>query len=153
MVPFLIDMAALYEAFLAEWLLQHMPAGFSVHPKQKLRVRGSWAYTLEMDILIKSGQTAEPLYVLDAKYKAPEKPSTDDINQAVTYAEAVGCHRAALVYPTRVGTPLQNQYGRNAVRTLTFPLGGDIEAGGGAFLESWLPELWELLEATERRGA
>jgi 5-methylcytosine-specific restriction enzyme subunit McrC len=74
---------------------------------------------------------------LDAKYKAPERPSNDDVYQVVTYAETLGCHQGALVYPTPLISPLNETFGRNRVRSLVFRLDGDLEAAGSAFWAEW----------------
>ena len=78
------------------------------------------------------------LCVVDTKYKAPESPSTDDVAQVVAYAEAKGCTEAVLVYPVRLHRPLDASVGDIRVRTLTFPLDGDLDEGGEGLLESLL---------------
>jgi len=72
--------------------------------------------------------------VLDAKYKAPDSPSTDDVAQITAYAVLLGCPRAALVYPTVIAKGLKGVLGDIDLRTLTFRLSGDLGAGGQSLL-------------------
>ena len=76
--------------------------------------------------------------MLDTKYKAPEKPSSHDIYQVVTYAEAVGCCEAILVYPVQLPAPIDSRIGDIRVRSATFGVDGDLELAGVDFLESAL---------------
>jgi hypothetical protein len=94
------------------------------------------AFTFDVDAVL-SDQQGQPLAVLDAKYKAPEKASNDDVYQVVTYAETLGCHQGALVYPTPLDNPLDESFGRNRVRSLVFRLDGDLETAGKAFWSDW----------------
>jgi 5-methylcytosine-specific restriction enzyme subunit McrC len=93
-----------------------------------------------IDLLISEPGKSNALAVVDTKYKAPDAPSTDDVAQVVAYAEAKGCHEAALVYPTRLLRPLNTMVGEIRVRTLTFSLDGDLEQNGASFVRELLPD-------------
>lgn len=69
------------------------------------------------------------------KYKVPDTPSTDDIAQVVTYAEAKGCREAVLIYPVPLIKPINAIIGAIQVRTLTFSLAGDLEMAGRSLLK------------------
>jgi len=73
--------------------------------------------------------------VLDAKYKAPDAPSMADIAQVIAYAEAVGCQRAALVYPKLLSRPIRESVGAIGVESLVFDVSGSLEEGGARLLE------------------
>lgn len=72
--------------------------------------------------------------MIDTKYKIGESPSTDDVAQVVAYAEAKGCTEAALVYPIHLRRSLDAHVGRIRVRSLDFPLGGDLDEAGSCLL-------------------
>jgi hypothetical protein len=86
------------------------------------------------------GDLGKALAVIDTKYKVPDSPSTDDVAQVVAYAEAKGCHEAALVYPARLLRPLNTRIGEIRVRTLTFSLDGDLDQNGAAFVRELLSD-------------
>jgi hypothetical protein len=63
------------------------------------------------------------------------------INQIVTYAEALGCSEAVLVYPSDSHPGVSTAVGGITVRTIDFPLDGDLDAAGQdvlAKLVEWL---------------
>jgi len=136
MIPFLVKMDRLYELFVAEWLKLHLPDHYRLKYQQHVAVGEGGTFTFDVDAVL-SDQQGRPLAVLDAKYKAPEKASNDDVFQVVTYAETLGCHQGALVYPTPLTRPLDEPFGRNRVRSLVFRLDGDLEAAGRAFWSQW----------------
>lgn len=135
MLPFLINMASLYEMFAAQWLSANLPAGYLLKPKEKLKFTGPTEIRCEIDLLILDEATGTPLWVLDTKYKSPETPATDDIFQVVAYAEAVGCSEAILLYPVPLPRPIDTMFGRIRVRSATFALDGDLDESGRRFLE------------------
>lgn len=139
MHPFLVNMARLFELFVAEWLRAHLPSGWRTTSQERVSLGQREAVRFDIDLVLYDA-AGEVYAVLDTKYKAPDKASNPDFNQVVTYAKAKGCHRAALVYPTPLPTPLDVHLGDLHVRSLTFALDGDLEAAGQRFLIDLLNE-------------
>ncbi|MEG3837828.1 restriction endonuclease [Microcoleus sp. Z1_A1] len=137
MLPFLIDMANLYEQFVAEWLKANTPKGFEVEPQH--RVEHDTNYFDKIDLIIRDSETKKVQYVLDTKYKAPDKVANKDIHQIVAYANALKCQNAILVYPQDLTEQLDIKHGDIRVRRLTFSLDGDLNEAGETFLKSLLP--------------
>ena len=80
-------------------------------------------------------RNAQPIAVLDTKYKSPESASTNDIFQVIAYAEAMNCTDAFLVYPKQLPSELDIQVGKIRVRSVKFGIKGDLEMKGRTFLE------------------
>lgn len=137
MLPFLVNMARLYELFVAEWLRAHLPPPWKTSVQEQVTVRGKGggqALRFDLDLVLYDGDGAARL-VLDTKYKAGEHVEPADVQQIVTYAQARGCREAALVYPELPGRPLDVTIGDVRVRALRFGLGGDLEGEGAAFVD------------------
>lgn len=140
-LPFVVGMARLFELFVAEWLKVNLPAGTGVSAHERVRVGEGHGLEFDIDIVIFATHGRRPLAVLDTKYKAAEKAATDDVAQVVTYAELMDCEDAFLVYPAEPARPLDVAIGGIRVRSLAFPLGGDLELAGSGFrqqLVDWL---------------
>jgi 5-methylcytosine-specific restriction enzyme subunit McrC len=137
MLPFLINMANLYEQFVAEWLNANTPKGFFV--KQQHRVTHDQNYSDRIDLLLCDIATKKVHYVLDTKYKAPDKVDNNDIHQIVAYANALNCQNAILIYPQNLQQPLNIKHGDIQVRSLTFSLNSDLNQAGKTCLTS-LPQ-------------
>ena len=136
MFPFLIDMAHLYELFVAKWLREHLPEGFTLQIQASVNFSEANRLKFIIDLVICDLETGRTLCVLDTKYKCPDTPANDDISQVVTYAEIKGCTDAILVYPRDLDTNLDERLGEIRVRNLAFRIDGDLEAAGQAFLAS-----------------
>jgi len=141
MIPFLVDMAQLYELFVAEWLKAHPPSGFVVKPHEKVVIgqkgqgqEGKIKFDIDLVVYERDSQKAR--FILDTKYKAPDHPGNTDINQVVTYANTKECAEAILIYPKPLN--LDVMIGKIRVRSLTFSLDGDLEEAGHKFLEDLL---------------
>lgn len=137
MLPFLVDMAQLFESFVAEWLRAHCP------PHLKLRVQApvnNPDVKAVVDVVLVDADTGQVRYVLDTKYKVPAgKPSEKDIYQVVAYAQDRHCSEAVLVYPATLPQPLDTHWGGSVrVRSLTFALDGELEAAGLTFFKELL---------------
>jgi 5-methylcytosine-specific restriction enzyme subunit McrC len=132
-LPFLINMARLYELFVAEWLKEHLPAPWIVKVQEQLILGRNNELQFEIDLVLYDEQF-EPYAVLDTKYKNPGKPAKSDINQIITYAKAKNCQRAILIYPTPVDQPMHVQIGDIQLRTLTFAIDTDIDEAGHQFI-------------------
>lgn len=89
-------------------------------------------------IVILDRKTGIPVCILDTKYKVPDSPSSSDIHEVRSYAEALACKEAVLVYPSHLLADMDVKAGNIRVRTLTFATDGDVDAAGRAFLESLL---------------
>lgn len=140
MLPFLVDMAGLYELFVAEWLKnQVLPAGLTITAQEPVQISQEHHY--QIDLVLYDTITGATRCILDTKYKAPDKPSNEDINQVAAYATAKTCLEAVLIYPMVLAKPLVAQVGPIHVRSLTFALVGDLEQAGQQFLRDLLSEL------------
>jgi len=133
MIPFVIDMAKLFEMFVAEWMRAHTPDHLRLAVQET--VAFGRAFHFQIDLILYGGDGA-PLCVIDTKYKAPGSPSADDVAQVVAYAEAKGCRDAVLLYPVMPPAPLDIAVGDVRVRSLPFPLDGDLDAAGRSLLEA-----------------
>jgi 5-methylcytosine-specific restriction enzyme subunit McrC len=138
MVPFLVNMARLYELFVAEWLRLHLPHHLRLRTQHKVLLDETSGLRFEIDLLIEDAATGEVLFVLDTKYKAPTTPSTDDISQIIAYAQNQGAPEALLVYPSDLPQPLRTASRGIRIRSLTFALDGNLELAGAMLLETLL---------------
>ncbi len=145
MLPFLVNMARLYELFVAEWLRAHPPQGAFTKVKEPVHFDGN-APSFEIDLVLYDTASAEALCVMDTKYKVASTPTPEDFAQVVAYAKAKGCQDAVLVYPSALSKPLNAEVGGIQVRSLVFSLDGDLEQAGQAFVHNVLKT--ELLQSS-----
>lgn len=134
MLPFLIDMAGLFEAFVARWLEAHVPPPYQVRIQENVRISEQGRLDFRIDIVLYDTEAHEPVAVIDTKYKAPEKATAGDVHQIVAYATSKGCRRGVLVYPVEIRYGMDDRVGEVRVQTLTFPLEGDLNVAGQALL-------------------
>ena len=137
-LPFLVNMARLYELFVAEWLKAHLPSNVSLSIQEKVDVGEGDVLSFNIDLVLYDAETGKARCVLDTKYKAKEKPEPDDVAQVVAYAEMKRCSEAILVYPTPLPRPLDEWVGNIRVQSIPFSLKGDLEAAGQSFLRRLL---------------
>ncbi len=135
MLPFLVDMARLYERFVAEWLKMHVPNRFVVKSQVPVAIDQVSAF---IDLVLYEADNRQPRWVLDTKYKVPNKPSNEDIYQVVAYARAKQCREAILIYPTVLPQPLDIRWADIRVRSLTFALSGSLAEAGQSFWQTLL---------------
>jgi 5-methylcytosine-specific restriction enzyme subunit McrC len=133
MTPFLIDMAQLFEKFVAAWLAEHLPPGLSVQEQE------SGSYDPEGEIgfridLVLYDEGDRPLAVLDTKYKDAALPASDDVAQVVSYAARKGCRQAVLVYPGALTHRKAFMVGGTRVSTTAFPLDSALAGAGQRLL-------------------
>lgn len=140
-LPFLVDMAGLFELYVAEWLRQNLPEPYGVVAQERVDLGPDRRLRFLMDVVLYNRPGGTPLTVLDTKYKPVQEPSTADVAQVVAYAEALGCQDAVLLYPVRLDRPLDASIGRIRVRTLGFELGGDLDAAGERLVKRLLPRI------------
>lgn len=139
--PFLVNMARLYELFVAEWLQSHLPDGWHIAPQESVTLGQHDELRFDIDLVLYDPM-GTPKMVLDTKYKTPDKPTNPDFSQVVTYAQARGVHQAALIYPAPLTVPLHVQLGQELqICSLTFGLDGDLEKAGADFLHTLLEEV------------
>lgn len=141
MLPFLVDMARLYELFVAEWLIAHLPIKLKLKFQEKVDIDNQGVLHFAIDLVLYDTTTGEALCVLDTKYKTPETPSTDDIAKVAAYAEVKGCNKAFLAYPTMLEYRLDVKIGHVIIRAMQFSLDSDIEEAGQAFLRNLLENI------------
>ena len=101
MLPFLVDMASLFELFVAKWLQAHPVEGLQTKAQERMLIGENEDLEFRIDLLVADSTKGNVLAVVDTKYKVPDSPSTDDVSQVVAYAEAKSCEEAVLVYPYR----------------------------------------------------
>lgn len=138
MFPFLINMASLYEQFVAEWVATQLPPSLRLKPQEKVYLGEGGLLNFAIDLVLYDTRTGQARCVLDTKYKRAASPDQDDIFQIIAYAEAKGCDQAILIYPTPLAHPLDEQVGGIRVRTLTFALEDDLTQAGQIFLQTLL---------------
>ena len=139
MLPFLVNMARLYERFVAGWLQAHLPPGLALEPQAQVYLGNTDQLHFEIDlVLYETGHRGAARCILDTKYKAAGGPATEDVAQVIAYAQATGCRHAVLVYPIVLDRPLDSWVGDIRVRSLTFALDRDLEAAGSQFLQTLL---------------
>ena len=139
MLPFLIDMSRLFELFVAEWLRQHLPPSIILKDQATLSLGGKHKVEFRIDLLLIDREMGKPLCLLDTKYKTPTSPSSDDIQQVIAYAKALGCPEAVLVYPKDLAKPFDDMVGSDIhVWTAAFALTENLESNGVKFMEGLL---------------
>lgn len=131
MLPFLVDMAMLFERFVVEWLKTNCPRDARVESQEPHHFGTAKSITFRIDIVLRDAFTGDPFAIADTKYKIPAgSPDSSDVAQVVAYAEAKGCSEAFLVYPADIETPLDDRIGNIRVRSVSFSLDGDLERNG-----------------------
>jgi 5-methylcytosine-specific restriction enzyme subunit McrC len=135
-LPFLVDMARLYELFVAEWLKKNTPQGYFLKQQHLLKIGQNRQFNV--DILLCDAATGKTLFVLDTKYKATEKAADADIHQMISYANTTNCKQAFLIYPKNLITELNVKSGDIQVRSLTFSLDDNLDRAGQTFLQKLL---------------
>lgn len=134
MLPFLVDMARLYERFVAEWLKHHLPPPWKLAVQERVEVGRATPFHFEIDLVLYDAGRDAARCVLDTKYKTGAGPAPADIHQMISYAHTKGCSEAVLVYPARPAQPFDEVIRGIRVRSLTFALDGDLEQAGQDFL-------------------
>lgn len=132
-VPFVINMARLFEEFVATWLQRHLPPTWQLQIQERHPLSGELHFAI--DLVLYERTAHRPYMVLDTKYKTPDRaPDTADVAQIVAYAAAKGVTEACLIYPQPLPIPLDTTVGGVHIRTTTFALDGALNAAGAALL-------------------
>jgi 5-methylcytosine-specific restriction enzyme subunit McrC len=127
MRPFLVDMAQLFERFVAQWLQPHLPANRRLHTQERVNLDDAGNFHFRIDMVLTDAGSGRPLAVIDTKYKSKPAPDSDDIAQIIAYAQAKQCRHALLIYPTALAYPLDTVVGQIHVQTLPFDLALPLE--------------------------
>lgn len=138
-VPFTLNMAELFERFVAAWLREHLPPGLHLRVQHRLVAGNVGRFDSFVDLLLLDA-AGRVRAVLDTKYKDASDPSRGDLHQAVYYATGLECRDAFLVYPSPA-PGFDVPVGPKRVRSLVFDLGQPIESSGPAFLRTLLAAL------------
>ena len=133
--PFLINMENLFEVFVAAWLKKNLPSEFFLESQESVSFKENNWLRFQIDMVLYEKKTGTPLMVMDTKYKAPDKPSTDDVQQVIAYAVAKDCPKACLIYPQAFDRDFECQIQELDFRTFQFNLDGDLDHSGEIFLD------------------
>jgi 5-methylcytosine-specific restriction enzyme subunit McrC len=138
MLPFLINMAGLYELFVAEWLKKNLPSTILLEYQESVSIGIDDNISFNIDIVLYDSVTTKAICVIDTKYKTTGSPSPADIAQVITYSEVKESSNAVLVYPKKLTKSIDGKIGDSRIRDLTFLLDGDLEENGQKFLNELL---------------
>jgi len=128
---FLVDMAKLYETFVTAWLQKNLSPHLKLYKQYSIQI----GLNCRIDLVIANLQTDECQFVLDTKYKVATTPKSEDLHQIRSYAEAMKCRNAILIYPQPLSLPLDTHNLPIRTRSLTFALNDDLDKCGKKFLE------------------
>jgi 5-methylcytosine-specific restriction enzyme subunit McrC len=96
--PFLVDMAQLFERFVAEWLRKHLLPEYELRGQWHVPLSEQGRLQFIIDLVLWDRRTRKPVCVLDTKYKKEEDgTASDDVAQVMAYAATQGCKRAVLI--------------------------------------------------------
>ena len=133
-IPFLLNTAVLYEKFVFAWLKKNLPEQYEL--KDQVQYKLSNKINYHIDLVLYDKQTKKAIAVLDTKYKTPDKPSNNDLNQIIAYAIFKRCHRAILIYPENLPHPVNCTTQDIQIKTLTFALNSDLNEAGQNLLDA-----------------
>jgi 5-methylcytosine-specific restriction enzyme subunit McrC len=143
MLPFLVEMASLYENFVAQWLKAHRksflaPRGLQLTTQVPVYLNEDKSIKFIIDLVLTDIETGRVRYIIDTKYKNPAQPSAQDVQQIIAYAAVTGATEAILLYPQELSQPLNTQVSNHAhnirVRTLAFGIDRDLDLCGQEFV-------------------
>ena len=138
MLPFLVDMAQLFEVFVAEWLKSRRMDGCHFKAHHRFTWDEVKGLRSDVDLALLDDVTGQPVCVLHTKHKRGEKPDESDVHQIVFYATANRCTEAVLIYPEALPTAVDIVVGDIHLRTLLFALAGGVDHAGQQFLQELL---------------
>lgn len=125
-LPFRVDMAFLFQEYLAQSLRQAFNDVFVVDSQYRVNLGGELGFALVMDIVLSDLRSGTPIAVVDAKYKAEARPTPDDTYQVVAYAARLNVRHAILIYPIATGSPRSGSFGSVRVTALGYDIGGSL---------------------------
>lgn len=133
-LPFMVNMAGLFELFVAEWLKAHLPNNLSLKAQERVNVTSHGEIHYAIDLVIYDDRGKRAICVLDTKYKDHIQPTNEDLNQMLAYANLKDCHNAVLIYPSNGMHDRKVAFRGVDVHTLSFDLDGDLENAGQTFI-------------------
>jgi 5-methylcytosine-specific restriction enzyme subunit McrC len=137
-LPFLVDMAKLFEIFISKWLNKwidvYYPNIYELKSQENVVIDENGNYKFKIDLVIYNKINGITKCVMDTKYKISEKPTTQDISQIVTYAVLKDCKEAILIYPTQNIKLFDERIKDIRVRSIGFPLDLNFDELGEEFL-------------------
>ena len=135
-LPFELNMANLFERFVAEWLGRALAPRVAVSKQRVINLgrQHEEPFRFNVDLVLSDAVTGEVLCVIDTKYKTHPRPSQSDFNQVVVYALELGAKHAMLAYPFAVEAPFSAVVGGIRVTTIGFDLAQPIATAGKEFL-------------------
>lgn len=139
MLPFVVDMDALFEQFVAAWLRAHLPPRFRLRVQETVAVSKQGQVSFRIDASIIERTTALTICVMDTKYKSADRIQAADVAQVVAYAEMKGASEAVLIYPEDLVRSMSSLVGSIRVQTIPFTLSNDLEESGSRLLAGLLP--------------
>lgn len=138
MIPFLVNMASLYELFVARWLEKNLQQErYSIQSQEHVLIDSNLNIKFKIDLSIFDKKSNSCAFVMDTKYKVGN-PTTDDIEQVAAYAETKSCKDAVLIYPECYMPRLEGKVGKINIRSATFSLAEDLESAGRKFVKDSL---------------
>ena len=123
-------MPYLYETFVAAWLKRHLPPHLRLEKKYEIKI----GLKCEIDLVIKDIHSEECKFILDTKYKIKETVISQDLHQVRSYAIAMQCPEAILIYPQDLTKAFDSKPDAIRTRSLTFALDDDLDQCGQRFL-------------------
>ena len=97
---------------------------------------GSTGYVeFRIDLTLHDAESGTCFAMMDTKYKITDTPTSDDVAQIVAYAVARGVRTGVLSYPRHLSHHFRAEVGGISVHAMSFPIDGDVEAGGRGFVE------------------
>jgi 5-methylcytosine-specific restriction enzyme subunit McrC len=132
MLAFLVNMAQLFEAFVAEWLTQNLPAGYALKKQERMLIETEENRFLKIDLVIYNTRNDSVYCVLDTKYK--RRIDDSDLYQITTYAVTKEVSKAFLIYPQDFGRNAVYSMGDIRVQAIAFALHGDLRRNGQEFI-------------------
>jgi 5-methylcytosine-specific restriction enzyme subunit McrC len=134
MLAFLVNMAQLFEVFVAEWLAQNLPAGYALKKQERMSIETGGNRCLKIDLVIYDTKNSLVYCILDTKYK--RKIDDSDLYQITAYAVAKEVNKAVLIYPQAFGRNAVYEVGDIRVQAIAFTLHGDLQRNGEEFIST-----------------
>ena len=79
MLPFLVDMASLFELFVAKWLQAHPVEGIQTRAQERMLIGENEDLEFRIDLLVTDSAKGNVLAVADTKCKVPDSPDNDNL--------------------------------------------------------------------------
>ncbi len=141
MLPFMVNMARLFELFVAEWLIAHLPKKYQLEKQESVKFGLSGDISFLIDLVISETKKRENLCVYWTRNIKPLISLLKMILlKLILYSGLKNCIEGILVYPELLKYPMDSTVKGVRIRSATFSLDGDLEAAGQRFLKQILPD-------------